>query len=315
MNSRQLAQKWPFPRHKIFEKKLRLSASNWFKTKGFSTHSRMHYCLNKWDDWKKNIILDEVSMYIETYKENCKQDGDPFPLHKYIHHGLSSQAMAFNLIGPMITRNSLGPLLKILKKKDIQISSEIKSASFEYEDRKIFNEDTGQPTSIDIVLKNKDGYPVVFIESKLVEKAFGGCSVFSAGDCNGKNPLSEKNQCYLNFIGRRYWELVEKYEFSTNLKLEQQCIFALHYQYFREVLLSLEKGGIFILLSDARSPVFHCEVNGVNKGLMPFLLEFVPNRYKNRITSISIQELIDAIKESNSHQDWIADFEIKYGIT
>ena len=163
MNSRQLAQKWPFPRHKIFEKELRISASNWFRTKGFPTHSRMPYCLNKWDDWKKNIILDEVSMYIETYKKNCEQHGNPFPLHKYIHHGLSSQAMAFNLIGPMITRNNLGPLLKILKKKNIQISSEIKSASFEYEDRKVFNEDSGQPTSIDIVLKNKDGEPVVFI--------------------------------------------------------------------------------------------------------------------------------------------------------
>ena len=315
MNSRQLAQKWPFPRHKPFEKKLRIAASNWFRNKNFNTHPRMPYCLSEWDEWKKNIILDEVSMYIETYKNNCEKNSNPFPLHKYIHHGLSSQAMAFNLIGPLITRNDLSPLLVALQKKNIQISSQIKTASFEYEDRTVFNEDSGQPTSIDIVLKNENEEPVVFIESKLVEKEFGGCSVFSAGDCSGKNPIQEKKQCYLHFIGRKYWELVEKYEISTAIRNEQQCIFVAHYQYFREVLLSLAKGGIFVLLSDARSPVFHCEINGENKGLMPFLLEFVPNKYKNRIASISIQELVETIKNSKHHQDWISDFEIKYGIS
>ena len=102
MNSRRLAQQWPFPRYKQFEQQLRQSASNWFDVKGFQSHPNMPYCLREWSDWKKNIILDEVSLYIEKVKDDCEAGGRPFPLHKFIHHGLSSQAMAFNLIGPLI---------------------------------------------------------------------------------------------------------------------------------------------------------------------------------------------------------------------
>jgi hypothetical protein len=314
MNSRQLAQKWTFPRHKLFEKELRIAASNWFKNRGYSTHSRMSYCLNNWDDWKKNIILDEVAAYIEKHKEGCERDRKPFPLHKYVHHGLSSQAMEFNLIGPLITRNDFEPLLQLLTQKNVDVSGHVISASFEYEDRNVFNEDSGQPTSIDIVLKNEKGNPIVFVESKLVEKEFGGCSIFSGGDCSGQNPLSDKGRCYLHFIGRKYWDLIEKYGFSETLKAEQQCIFVAHYQYFREVLFSLEKDGTFVLLSDQRSPVFHCTANGTNKGLMPFLLQFVPDEYKDRIASVSIQELVNSIKKSGKHQDWVKDFESKYGL-
>ena len=203
MNSRQLAQKWPFPRHRLFEKELRKAASNYFKSKGYSTHPRMSYCLNKWDEWKNNIILEEVASYIEKFKEGCEKDNKPFPLHKYVHHGLSSQAMAFNLIGPLITRCDFEPFIRLLQKKNIELVKNINSAEFEYENRTVFNEDTGQPTSIDIVLKNEDDKPIVFIESKLVEKEFGGCSVFAGGDCNGQNPLQNKEQCYLHFIGRK----------------------------------------------------------------------------------------------------------------
>ena len=72
-----------------------------------------------------------------------------------------------------------------------------------------------------------------------------------------------------------------------------------------------------MLLSDERSPVFHCTVNGVNKGLMPFLLQFVPEEYKDRIASVSIQDLVNFIKKSAKHQDWIKDYEneIWLGIT
>ena len=71
--------------------------------------------------------------------------------------------------------------------------------------------------------------------------------------------------------------------FDVALKNEKQCIFVAHYQFFREVLFSIEKDGVFVLLSDERSPVFHCSVNGSDNGLMPFLMEFVPEQYKNRI--------------------------------
>lgn len=315
MNSRQLAQRWPFPRHKVFEGVLRKAASVWFAEKGFSTHHKMSYCLKKCEDWKNNIILEEVARYIEQYKNGCEAQGKPFPLHKYAHHGLSSQAMAFNLIGPLITRNDYAPLQETLSKQNISSVSEIASALFEYEDRSVFNEDSGQPTSIDIVLKDSSGIPIIFIESKLVEQEFGGCSVFLDGDCDGKNPLSDKERCYLHYIGRKYWKLIEKYGISNSLRYERQCVLVSHYQFFRELLFSLEKGGVLVLLSDERSPVFHCKTDGVQRGLMPFLIEFVPEQLKNRISSISIQSLVENIKKSNRHNDWIEEFEKKYGLT
>jgi hypothetical protein len=314
LSSRRLAQNWSFPKHGTFIKHLRRSAKEWFFEKQFSTHSKMPYCLANLQDWKNNIILDEVSEYVELVEKDCEQSGKPFPLHKYVHHGLSSQAMAFNLIGPLIIRNNYEPLIRLLQKKNIVDAQKVVSAIFEYEDRTVFNEDSGQPTSIDVVLCDETQNPVVFLECKLAEKGFGGCSVFAHGDCNGENPLSNKNQCYLHFIGRKYWDLIEKYKFSENLYKERQCVFVAHYQFFREVLLSLEKGGVFVLLSDERSPVFHCELDGVNRGLMSFLITFVPDALKNRIISISVQELIKEIRHSENHNDWLDEFERKYGL-
>jgi hypothetical protein len=48
-----------------------------------------------------------------------------------------------------------------------------------------FNEDTGQPTLIDLVLFDKNTHPKIFMESKLVEAEFGGCSFFRKGDKKG----------------------------------------------------------------------------------------------------------------------------------
>lgn len=107
---------------------------------------------------------------------------------------------------------------------------------------------------------------------------------------------------------------MDKYKFTDKLQQEKQCIFVAHYQFFREVLFSLEKNGIFLLLSDERSPVFHCELNGINRGLMPFLLTLVPKRLKKKIVSISVQELVGNIKEVGIHNDWVNEFERKYGL-
>lgn len=314
MNSRQLAQQWPFPRHKNYVKQLRIAASQWFRSKGHPTHPKMDYCLSEWNNWPQNIILEEVVNYIQKFKSECERNKKPFPLHKYVHHGLSSQAMAFNLLGPLITRKDYSPLIHVLQSKNVQIASNISVAEFEFDDRSIFNEDAGQPTSIDIVLKDSAGKPSIFMESKLVEQEFGGCSVFAEGDCEGMNPINHNEVCYLNHIGRRYWELMGKYGISRNLTEEKQCIFVAHYQFFREVLFSLEKGGIFALLSDERSPVYHCKAKGIYRGIMPFLTGFIPDELKNRIVSISIQELISQIGSNPLHSDWVNEFKMKYDL-
>lgn len=314
MHSKQLAKKWPYPRHKEFEKELRKSASLWFANKGYPVHKKMAYCLDKWSNWKRNIILAEVSNYIENIKNQSEADNKPFPLHKYIHHGLSSQAMVFNLIGALITRKDLSPLIDLLKSKGINNLDLINHAEFEYEDRTIFNEGAGQPTSIDLVLFENKTKPKIFIESKLVEAEFGGCSVFKNGDCNGRNPINNKSECYLHFIGRKYWDLFEKFGFDEKLKDEKICILVNYYQFFREILLSLEKDGIFVLLYDERSPVFNYSIKGKTKGLIPLLTDFVPDRHKNKIKLISVQEVINSISKYKVHSDWIDEFKNKYGL-
>lgn len=313
MNSKQLAKKWCFRRKIDFEKELRSSNSQWFKSKGFKTHSKMPYCLHSWEEWRNNIILKEVADYIAGEKAKCETSNVPFPLHKYLHHGLSSQALAFNLIGPLITRSDLDPLIKVIALRT-SIDLQVKHASFEYEDRNIFNEDSGQPTSIDIALFDSDQKPRIFIESKLVEPGFGGCSVFGDGDCSGENPLNDVKRCYLHHIGRKYWDSMSKNGFDKVLLGERECVFAAHYQFFREVLFSIEKGGIFFLLSDERSPVFSKISEGRDAGLWPFLLSFVPKQHLDKLHFIKVQDILKEIEKSEKHKDWLPDFKMKYNL-
>ena len=312
-SSRQRAQTWPYPRSKVFTQSLRQAATAWFLERAYTTDEKRPYCLDKWDNWRKNIILPEVADYIAETKKMCNGQSKPFPLHKFIHHGLSSQAMIFNLLGPLVVKNDIAPLLEACKAADVAWAGNFVQPEFEYEDRDIFGEDTGQPTSIDFVLKDQSGRPNIFIESKLVESEFGGCSVFAAGDCDGQNPADEFSQCYLHHIGRRYWSLLEEYGFTSVMRSEKQCVLAHHYQFFREVIFALKHDGVFVLLSDERSPVFHCTGNGRDRGLMPFLIQFVPESVKCKVTSISIQSLVKTIKQTGRHS-WISEFERKYGL-
>ena len=296
LNSKQLARRWPYKRHKEFERELRTAAKQWFSAKGYAVHPKMPYCLDKWENWQKNIILKEVAD--DIFKHKQEKDKKSFPLHKYVHHGLSSQAMVFNLIGPLIVRDNLKPLTDLLKNKGIDINL-INHAEFEYEERLIFNEDSGQPTSLDLVLFDNEHNPKIFIESKLVE---------------AENPLGDKTECYLHFIGRKYWDLIEKYGFDEKLRNEKICIFVNYYQFFREVLFSLEKGGVFVLLYDERSSVFHHKTKDRDKGLIPLLLDFVPDEHKDKIALLSIQEVIDSVSGYRMHKDWVDEFRLKYGL-
>ena len=63
-NSRRLAQQWPYPRHKDFVRTLRNASTKWFEQNGFPTHPKMKYCLDSWENWRRNIILEEVYDYI-----------------------------------------------------------------------------------------------------------------------------------------------------------------------------------------------------------------------------------------------------------
>lgn len=315
-SSRKLARKWPYTRHEEFVKTLRDAAAKWFETHGYEIHSRMPYCLAQHCMWPNNIICDEVVEYIcKEQKKHAKQS--PFILHKYVHHGLSSQAMAFNLLDPLIERNDFAPLQAALARIGIAWSGEVFDARFEYEDRDVFNEDVGQPTSIDVFLAGKDN--CLFIEAKLSEKEFGGCSIFAGGDCEGRNPYPGRlGRCYLHHIGREYWQKFDELEFfKSRLANGEICPFANYYQFFREVLFALHhKDGTFILLHDERNPAFLRQADdGTGQGgLWPFLYEAIPHSLRNRVGRLTIQSLVDEIQKSGRHDDWIGEFKKKYGM-
>jgi len=152
--------------------------------------------------------------------------------------------MLFNLVGPLIVRQDLSPLEIAFKRNNIFWLEEKLKASLEFEDRRIFNEDAGLPTSIDLII----GLPRIVVESKLVEREFGGCSMFTAGDCDGRNPTGDFSLCYLHHIGRKYWDMLNKYGFLNGpIGKDATCILSVHYQFFREVLFALELDCTFVL--------------------------------------------------------------------
>ena len=309
--------KWPYPRRRQFEASLRDAATAWFAERAYATHPKMTYCLASWDDWPKNIVLPEVAAYVSSEKLRCEREARPYPLHKYLHHGLSSQAHAFNLIGPLIVRNDLEPLRRVLVAHGVSWPTTGATACFEFEDRSVFAETSGQPTSVDIVIRDAQGEPTIFIEHKLTEPEFGGCSVYEAGDCDGRSPAHDHGLCYLHHVGRRYWEQMDRFGFSAMVDARAPCPFAMHYQFFREVLLALAKGGTFVLLSDERSPVFHVKPKhggAPERGLMPMLLELVPVEHRSRVVSVSVQEVTAAVRESGRHGDWLETYLQKYAL-
>ena len=92
------------------------------------------------------------------------------------------------------------------------------------------------------------------------------------------------------------------------------CPLANYYQFFREIVFALAKDGEFVLLFDRRSPVFYRPVDGADTGLMAFLSTFVPQKHMSHVHAISIQEIAASIRHSGRHNDWIGDFEKKYGL-
>lgn len=314
-SSRQRARSWPYQRHKDFEVPLRKAAASWFESKGFKVRKKYPYILDSKNQWPDNIIVPKVADFIRSEKRRRKELGQGFPLHRFIHHGLSSQAMLFNLIGSLIVREDLSVLEAVFVKNGIPWPTGKVNATFEVEKRDVFNEDSGQPTSIDLVIKGNEAEPALFIEAKFVEHEFGGCSVFRDGDCDGRNPVGDLSLCYLHHIGRRYWDHMSDYGFLQGLILDSPtCILANYYQFFREVLFAIHQGGYFILLCDDRNPTFLNDGPKGTRGLWPFLVSLIPDSVQTRLKRISIQEVFRAIRASGRHEDWTDQFAARYRI-
>jgi hypothetical protein len=296
---------------------MRKTASQYFAERNLPVDSKYSFILAEWSDWPRNIILPGVVDYINEVRKRREAAGAGFALHKYIHHGLSSQAMLFNLIGPLIVDRDLELLESVFGQQGLEWPSEQIDAVLEFENRSIFNEDSGQPTSIDLVLTGPDDNPFVFVEFKFTEAGFGGCSLFAGGDCDGRNPVGNLKGCYLHHIGRRYWTLMDKYGFLDGpIRQESLCLFAQYYQFFRIVLFALEYEKPCVLLSDARSPTFDNrgkDGHQPQRGVLPLLLDFVPEKLRPMVKAVNVQDVVTAIKSSGRHP-WISEFVLKYGL-
>jgi hypothetical protein len=290
-----------------FRKEMNEIATKYFKDKSLSVQSKYPYILANRNNWHDNIILQSTWEYIESYKKISESKSIPFPLHKYIHHGLSSQAFIFNLLGPLLVDNDIHSFRKLFFEHQ-ELISEQTIMQFEYCDRNVFNEKQQQPTSFDFAFLNK-GKKSILIESKLVEPNFGGCSVIENGDCDGQNPCSNHDLCYLSQIGRTYWDLMEKYNADESYRNDKICPLSIYYQFYREVLFSKEKNAEFYLLYDERNPAF---VRDEKRGLYSILYKNLPNELKQITHKISIQNIIKRLEASNI--PWMIEFKKKYGL-
>ena len=64
----------------------------------------------------------------------------PFPIHNNIHHGLSSQALLINLLGPLIVDEQWEKFDKILKRAKLSLNGKISGVDLEYTNRSVFHE-------------------------------------------------------------------------------------------------------------------------------------------------------------------------------
>ncbi|RRR74065.1 MAG: hypothetical protein EI684_07765 [Candidatus Viridilinea halotolerans] len=305
----------PYPSLQNLSTEVRAAAVAWFASHGLPTDAKYPHRLASDTDWQHNLILPEVRDYIAQELADAQAGRRcSFALHRDVGNGASSQAMAFNLLGPLLARNDLAPLAAVVTAAGLPWPRQ-PQAALEVENRVVFSEQRGQPTSIDLVINGgpADCGPIC-MEVKLTEGGFGNCGLFANGECSvdGNNPLGDLMQCKLYEKGYLYWQRMAEHGLLTEaLREGEQCPLTCNYQFFRELLFALYYGGNFVLLHDERSPVFV----GAPLSLFPLLQTKLPEQMRSRVAAISVQDLVAAIRATGRHEDWLGLFMQKYGLT
>lgn len=287
------------PRRAHWLPELRAQVAAYFAEKGLPVRSTAPYILAGGKQrWPLNINDPEVVAMIRTISAERRAGGHPFPLHRWIRHGLSSQALLFNLIGPVLLARRWDVFDAILESAGIPLSGRVIDAKLEEEDRSIFNEGAGQPTSIDLYLQTDQG-DTVCAEFKFTENSFGGCSIFERGDCDGRNPAGDFDLCYLHTVGRTYWLLMQKHGLVTDsLEANSICPFITLYQAYRILMFALERGGHFLLIHDDRNPSFAWTSTSIERGAFALFYELLPTSARRRCHRITTQAVVEILERT-----------------
>jgi hypothetical protein len=229
---------WPYTRRSVWVEAQRRIVASYFNKRGVRT-SGEGYILDDRHEWERNLVDATLKDWLLELQKQRRETRRVFPIHKWIHHGLSSQALLINLLGPVIRGKQWLIFDEILKRAGLSLSGRVKNVDLEQEDRNVFNEQSGQPTSFDLACET-DTAEKIFVEFKFTEAEFGGCSLFKDGDCDGANAAANHSLCYLHHIDRGYWKAMDRHELTGTVLSDTTCPFAELYQAYRELLFALE---------------------------------------------------------------------------
>lgn len=260
--------------------------------------------------WELNLVDPSLKEWLLQKKEHKRKQHQHFPIHEWIHHGLSSQALLINLVGPLIRDKRWTVFDEVFDSAGLGLKGKVNDVDLEYEDASVFSEH-GQSTSFDLASKT-DADEKIFIEFKFTEKEFGGCSLFQKGDCDGENPAPEKDRsgCYLHHHGRKYWEKMDSHGLTATVSSERTCPFANMYQAYREMLFTLERHGKFLLIYDARNTAFVSEPQIALeapkvRGLWTRFVGSLPKSARASTSAVTIQQIVRVLDRPDC--PWIAD--------
>jgi POLQ-like helicase len=300
---------WPYDRRSAWIDTQRRTVAAYFKKRNIRVN-REGYILEDRKAWEGNLVDASLKEWLLGLQAERQAAGGAFPIHKWIHHGLRSQALLINLLGPLLRAKRWDVMDAILKVAGLQFAGSVVKVDLEREDRAVFNERQGQPTSFDLACETDAGERA-FIEFKFTEAEFGGCSVFDEGDCDGANAATDHSLCYLHHIGRRYWDAMDRHGLTTAISRDTTCPFAHMYQAYRELLFALERGGKYVLVYDARNTAFVSLGAAGIRGSWSRLLDALPQGARAMTGPLTIQLLVALLERLGCQ--WIAELREKHG--